>query len=330
MTFAEKIQAAKDLITIPELWRIVGYEGTPRVGQVCRAPWRDDKHPSFSLTKDGRLFNDFAGKGGDAITFLELALNIPRRDAMFKLLDIAGGGNAIAHARTQKPLTIYRRRKGPDFPSDLHVGSQAELQSVADLRGLSLRAVQAASDLELLWFCKWDFVDCWLLTDSTRVIGQVRRMDGQPINEVKAHTIYGSWAQWPVGAANIHRSPMVALCEGGPDLLAACQFIIREAVHAVPVCMLGASPAISTGAVPLFHRKHVVIFQHNEKPKPVLNAATGVWTTPEFSAGQIAATRWKEQLLPVAASVRIHQFPDGIKDLNDLAKTTTDMKVMTI
>jgi hypothetical protein len=333
VTFSEKIQAAKDKVKIPELWRICGYTGEPRCGAVNRCPWREDKNPSFSITPDGRLWNDFTDAGGDAVVFLERAFKIDRKTAMYKLLDIAFGDGTAPAVRYQSEAKPYRQRNKPELPGDLHRGTKAELQQLADLRKLKLGGLMVASDLGLLQFCKWEFADAWVIMDSSRIVAQVRRLDGGAIStingDVKAFTMVNSWVHWPVGMPNVQQYPEVnniALVEGGPDLLAACQFGLYEHVDILPIAMLGANPSISAGAVPMFANKRVIIFRHNEKPKPV--KVGDQWVTPDQSAGDKAAARWQQQLISVARSVTVHRFCDGIKDLNDLAVAKPDTRVM--
>lgn len=326
-TFPEKIQEAKRRLKIPDLWRLLGYPGEPKLGTNNRAPWRDDKHPSLSLTADGILWHDFTeGIGGDAISFIQRACNVDRRTAMYRLIDMAFGGEPPVIYRAPVPMNLFRRRPKPEFPPDIHQGSIEEIDRLAKLRKLSVDGIQMASMLGLLLFCKWDFVDSWLVTDDDRFAGQVRRLDGKPIDDVKAKTLFNSYAQWPIGMANVHRVQNIALVEGGPDLLAACQFIHQERVAAIPVAMLGGAQSINPGALMLFSRKRVIIFAHNEKPKPILQG--GAWITPEKSAGELAWERWRDQLVKVADSVVRFRFPEGVKDLNDLAVAQPATRVM--
>jgi hypothetical protein len=109
--------------------------------------------------------------------------------------------------------------------------------------------------------------------------------------------------------------PAIALCEGGPDLLAALHFIACEAreAHCSPVAMLGASQRIHPDALPLFTGKRVRIYGHDDE------------------AGRAAVELWARQLASVSADVDAFTFAglrqvDGqpVKDLNDSTSIHTD------
>lgn len=125
----------------------------------------------------------------------------------------------------------------------------------------------------------------------------------------------GSQAAWPVGIGEAAEFPTVALCEGGPDLLAACHFIAIEGreADAAPVAMLGSSCGIHADALPLFAGKRVRIFRHVDE------------------SGDKAAIRWAGQLTNAGADVDALAF-DGLRrvdnapvnDLNDVARIHAD------
>ena len=56
------LHAALRDVTIFDLWRHFRLSGTP--GKSCHSPFRRDDHPSFSVSDDGKLFNDFAAAAG--------------------------------------------------------------------------------------------------------------------------------------------------------------------------------------------------------------------------------------------------------------------------
>ena len=195
-------------------------------------------------------------------------------------------------------------------------GTAQHLSTLGQLRGLSLDGVRLASDRGLLRFADYRGHLAWFILDQSKRIAQGRRLDGQPwAVAVKAWTLPGSHAQWPVGIAEAARCRVVALCEGGPDLLAACHFIqaqVRQADTAV-VTMLAGSAYIHSDALPLFAGKRVRIFGHTDK------------------AGNKTVQRWTEQLQTVRADVDAFSL-DGInqadgqpvKDLNELARLSAD------
>jgi hypothetical protein len=63
----------RDTITIYHVWRHLELRGKP--SSKCRSPFRPDRNPSFSVSEDGKLFNDFAEPNhkGDVFKFYALA-----------------------------------------------------------------------------------------------------------------------------------------------------------------------------------------------------------------------------------------------------------------
>jgi len=178
---------------------------------------------------------------------------------------------------------------------------------------------------------------CWLVGDGMGYVCQARRMCGLawPVMRsekgVKALTI--GTAKWPIGAAgaagqgrNVQVGAgsgrrKVALVEGGPDLLAAFEFLLRDGrVDAVDVvAMLGASVRMREEALGFFTHARVRIFAHYDREDPKNGRRAG-WE---------AAARWEGQLLAAGAEVDVWDFEglgrmvDGervaVGDLNDAA-----------
>lgn len=148
----------------------------------------------------------------------------------------------------------------------------------------------------------------WLITDSARRVGQVRRMDGKPWSWIhkKAWSLGGSIASWPIGAADIGDRRLVLFCEGGPDFLAAHSFALLAncAGTTAAVCMPGADSMIHSDALPFFTGRHVRIFEHAD------------------DAGSDAGQRWASQLKQAGATVDGFTFDAPHKDLADLLAAT--------
>jgi hypothetical protein len=303
------IEDAKQRLSIPSLWARLELPGSPKT--ACRSPFREDKHGSFSVSKDGRLFNDFAtGEAGDAVDFLRLATGLSPEAAFTKFLEMAGGGVAIAALpkREHTPKETQPRQK-PVFPT-FERGTEAELHALADLRVVSFGACWLARAVGLLHFATWKGEPAWIVTDRERLNAQARRMDGQPWEAIgaKAQTLPGSWASWPLGIRTGANYPAFLLVEGGPDLLAALHHIHERDAEtlAFPIAMLGASQRIHEDALPILAGKRVRIFPHTD------------------AAGTKAAERWAAQLATVGADVDCFSFAglrkaDGspVGDLND-------------
>ena len=194
--------------------------------------------------------------------------------------------------------------------------SQRYFSTLATLRGLSVEGVKLAAERGLLRFGMFRARLAWFVLDASQRVVQARRLDGQPWTEqAKAWTLPGSQAAWPVGIGEARDFANVALCEGGPDLLAACAFMLAERCERdiAPVTMLGGCARIHADALPLFAGKRVRIFAHFD------------------DTGDNAANRWAEQLTDAGATVDAFSLAglrraDGepIKDLCDLAAIHAD------
>ncbi len=199
----------------------------------------------------------------------------------------------------------------PWIPRTLGPGHAADVQALATMRRVRSDAVAMASRAGLVRFGLWRGAPAWFVLDETGRVAQARRMDGQPFaSKVKAWTLRGSCPRWPVGAMGARGARVVAVVEGGPDLLAAFHFILERGRDDVaPVAMLGAGMRIDEDALPIFSGKRVRIFTHAD------------------DAGAKAAARWAGQLEAAGAQVDAFAFvglkaSDGtpVKDLNDAAR----------
>ena len=89
------LQEALARLTIEALWDHFNYG--PRRGNPIKSPFREDKHPSFSIytdDKDGKQkWKDHAtDEGGDAFDFYQRATNKSAKDAFAKFIELAGLG----------------------------------------------------------------------------------------------------------------------------------------------------------------------------------------------------------------------------------------------
>jgi hypothetical protein len=198
----------------------------------------------------------------------------------------------------------------------LRPGTPPDFEALASLRGLFAEGLSVASARGLLRFAQYRGHAAWLILDGSRRVAQARRMDGKAWAEgVKAWTLAGSRAAWPVGIGEAVSFSAIAFCEGGPDLLAAHGFIVAEGRGAdcAAVAMLGGCARVHPDALPLFAGKRVRLFPHLDE------------------TGQQAADRWAKQLADAGATVDAFSFvglrrTDGapVKDLCDLAAIHAD------
>jgi len=218
----------------------------------------------------------------------------------------------VRAARATKPKAVQL----PRLPK-LEGGSRADLRRLSASRNLSPVALALARDRGLLWFYDSREGRAWLITDRARRNAQARRLDGQPWawNGRKAWTLRDSCASWPIGLPESEPFPAVAVCEGGPDFVAAFHHALASGVaeRLAPVCMVGASLSIAAECLPAFAGKRVRVFVHDD------------------AEGLSAAQRWAGQLRNVGASVDGFAVDgltrsDGarVKDLCDLATIDAD------
>jgi hypothetical protein len=319
------LSRAKERLTIPHLWAMRGWRGKP--GRSCRVPWREDRAPSGSVLADGRLFHDFSsGENLDAPALLARVEELAPDAACRLFIDLAGvRGEGRASLPLPPSRTVAPRadetseRHRPEFPP-LDAPTAAEFRQLAQLRTVSEEACVEAHRRGHLFCADWRGARCWLLTDCARRTAQLRRLDGSPFPSreggvVKAWTLRGSCASWPIGTPDAASAARVLVCEGGGDFLAAYHFAAVEGTLAQvqPVAMLGAAPRIAADALPCFVGKPVRI-------------------VPDLDdAGAGAALRWERQLRDAGLTAHCYDLSgltrdDGapVKDLNDLTRISAD------
>lgn len=313
MSFSS-IQEAKARLDVPALWHHFGFKGEPR--KSCRCPFHDDRSASFSAFDDGQAWKCHAGcGGGDAVTFIERAAGLSQADACRKLVELAGGGSLRSQVSRRQPVAVA----APIALPPMREGTAGQLRALASLRRVSVEAVTLASGRSVLRFGEWKGREAWFVTDGTGRVAQARRLDGGTWAEIggkKAWTICcEGQAKWSIGIREAGPFSVVALVEGGPDLLAAFHFIGCEEREAdcSAVAMLGASLGIHPDALPLFAGKRVRIFGHADDP------------------GDLAVQKWIVQLREAGAEVDAFSFQSlrrtdesAVGDLNDFTDLHAD------
>jgi len=205
-------------------------------------------------------------------------------------------------------------REKPLLPA-LRAPTSDEAGQIAKQRHVSPEGVLYAASLGLLFVAPWRGFPAWCITDSTRWNCQFRRMDGKPFphpaGAKKTLATPGSWASWPIGAADLRTAESVLLVEGSGDFLAAWHFITAEHLHGrcAAVAMTGAANWIPSEALPEIAKRRVRIFPHLDTSK----------------AGEEAALRWETQLTKAGGSAHCYDLNDlatvagdGVGDLNDV------------
>lgn len=340
------IPALKERLLIPEVWQKLALQGQP--SKTCRSPFREDKNPSFSITKDGRRWKDYGtGQNGDVIDFIAMARQISTGEALKVFLELAGvpvpvkrrspqSGASRGTSFKEKATALLPPQETPK-PEGLCVplqnGTEADRRLVAESRRITPEAVSLALALRTLTFSIVQGYRCWLIVDAEERCVEARRLDGMPFTSCgtlgrrKAHTLRGSRKDWPLGAAVLRRIPQfrtLLLVEGGPDYLAALHFANElERWDVLPVAMLGRGTGarIDPGALELMRGRRVRIYPHND--------ADG--------GGVKSARLWAAQLDGVGCVVDIYEFTglhrtDGtpIKDLNDCTTGLDEESTVTL
>jgi CHC2 zinc finger len=288
---ASELDAAKERLRIPELWHLLGCPGEP--GKSCRAPYREDRKPSFSIYADGMRFYDFAtGEGGDAIDFLGKVVGVTNGEAIRQFLERASGIPVESVRRFQNDEERKERPK-PNL-TGFRRGWPHELDQLAATRRISRKAVEAAHDTGLLRFAQVCGYNSWIIKDESGLCAEARRLNAEPytaldrLPERKAHTIRNSRKNWPVGILpNVEYRGLIdtiALVEGGPDLLSVIHFALRQRrVGILSVAILGrcvCRHGLHPDSLEHFRGMRVRLYPHDDQDG-------GAYQTAEIITGQL-------------------------------------------
>ncbi len=283
--------------------------------------FHDDRTPSMSVTPSGKfgadLFNCFGcGASGDVVSFLARLAGVDRRTA-FK---------AVLHGFTPAvPMPIK-----PDFKPrqsvvvsrfheiELEEGSDADFQSLSELRGIREAGLRLAAARGYLRFGRYSGERAWAVVDPAAKSLQFRPLRaGTWSGDRKAMCPQGVSTRVPLGLSQLDRAQRIHLMEGGPDFLAVHQVILALADTQVDnwaaIGFLGASVEPSPEACHKLTDKDVVIWAHADAP------------------GMKSALRKLELVTPHVRSASVIVASDLLpqaNDLNDLIKTPGGMEAI--
>jgi hypothetical protein len=249
----EQLDAAKSRLSIADAWRALGLPGEPR--RTCCSPFREDRHPSFSIFADGRGWKDFAtGEAGDVVSFVKCATAGTDAEAIRRVLDLAGGNvSPVALAPRQGPSKSVAVPYDGLAALDLQPPTLVEVLALAELRhwptfaGLELAARRGLLRMADVRH-RGETHRAWIFTDDARHSAQALRLDGEPWpgdgHTFKSKTLRTD-ADHPPGLADIVACDRraVLICEGEPDALAALllSWVEDIADKVGVVCLAGAS-----------------------------------------------------------------------------------------
>ena len=301
-------------IPIPDYLRARGHELNR--GR-CACPIHGSGNSgSFSVNqKDGvwlwTCWSD-CGRGGDIVELDRALYGGSRIDAAKRLLGLEASDSPIIRAPSAnelEPVPVIKKQFHPNL-EDL---TEDDLDRLSGLRSIEVDPLVIAARRGFphvaYIFDEGESHRSFIITDKTSKVYLARRLDGKTwAKGNKSKTLAGGKSKWAIGVKEASKFPAIALCEGGPDFLAAIAHAWASNVERLvaPVCVSAAMP-IAEESLPYFKGKRVRIFVHND------------------DAGRDTAADWKHQLKGIANKVDPYIF-DGLRredgepvdDLNDL------------
>ena len=252
---------ARDKITISEAWEMLGLGGTPKTS--CKSPFREDKHPSFSIHSDGKAWTDHAtGDGGDVVEFIRHAIGGDHKEVRQWLIPRIG-----TSMPTSKPVKAPATPKRIEWPGELVEGTSATWKAFSKMRGLTYPAVYSMVEAGILRFSIIEGNKCFVITDAENRAAEIRRMDGKLFGTSKQFWLTGVDKTWLPGLHLLRKAPKstaVLVTEGATDLLAASDIYSRYrrefgGSHSwQPAALLGAKcKSLHRDAVAIIKGRHV-------------------------------------------------------------------------
>jgi hypothetical protein len=329
------LDEAKRRVPISAAWRALGLPGEPR--RVCCSPFREERHPSFSIDAD-RLWHDFAdGTGGDVVSFVKRATACDDREAIRRVLDLAGGNaSPVTLAPRQSTATPARPPRDELTGLNLQPLTVGELERLADLRAWPLFAgLEIASRRGLLRCAdvrhRGETHRAWIVTDDDRRAGMARRLDGEewPFNGYTGKTnALRSDDDHPPGLADVvtHNRPGVLILEGEPDTLAGVllAWLADVSERVGFICLPGARRPIPPTVCEKLRGRRCRIVRQSDPPgkdgKRTSHAAALAWLESLTAAGVSA------DVLPLDGLTTAAGQP--AKDLADLCRRPADHETL--
>lgn len=282
----------------------------------CGGRWRDRYH-CFGCGADGDIFDYWQQRRG-----------CDHLEAVKQLAGLAGV--YVGELRFERPkagVVPYVERRldsveslpvKPSLPS-LMRPNKAACEAIAAGRGLNANAVwMAARVFGRVGYCLWPQYEdkggrwwprgggafpSWAAIDRTLNVAEFRRLDNE--RYVRADgSLIKAWSTagkaWPLGCEDAGKMGCALLVEGGPDMLAAYEFLMRWGMveKVAVVCMLGASNKMREDALGFFAGCRVRIMVDADVPRDA--EVRGKRKLP----GMEAAARWTRQLQEAGAAVK--------------------------
>ena len=323
----EQLDAAKARVSIPDAWRALVLPGEPL--RNCCSPFREDRHPSFSIFADGRGWHDFAtGEKGDVVSFVKCATACTDAEAIRRVLELAGGitspvALAPRHGPAKPVPAPYDGLAGLDLqpPTLREVLALAELRDWPTFAGLELaahRGLLRFSDVKH----RGDTHRTWIFTDADRKSAQARRLDGEPwageTHTFKSKTLRTD-PDAPPGLADVvaHNHPAVLICEGEPDTLAALLLAWADGIvgKVGVICLTGASKPLPPAVLEKLRGRRCRVIRQTD---PAGHKAALAWAESLHAAGIVV------DLANLDGRTRADGQP--AKDLADLCRRPVNLE----
>jgi len=220
------------------------------------------------------------------------------------------------------PALVTRPRPAPVKPKtpfawpEMQHGTASDFRQLARLRDANADSLKMMSERGLLRFATFDGERAWVAVDPSLKNAQARLLSGERWRGIDCtsrspRSDSGAVHGWPIGISAAAPFPAIALVEGVPDFISVLHHAGCRGLESriAPVMMPGAGVRIAKEALPLFAKKRVRVFVHDD------------------NRGSEAFSRWSGQLIEAGAVVDGFAF-DGlmqsnrkrVKDLNDLCR----------
>ena len=302
--------------SIPQAWAALGLPGEAKESGNQRSPFRDERHPSFTIHDNQRKWKDHGtGEGGDVIEFIKVALGCDYQGVREWGKERFGidylDGRPAPSRRAQAAVKPSEDWTAIQWPGELVEGTAETWSAFAAQRGLSTEGVSFAVRAGALRFLKIGGRPCYCITDSTRRAAEIRDWHGRLFGESKAYWLSGVSKRWLPGLAHaVTTSPASAagvfVTEGATDLLTALDLYHRWKTQGgvsswIPAAILGAScKSLASEAENAIRGRRVRMVPDAD------------------DAGDMMANHWRGVFKALGCVVDTIRLPRG-KDLSDVA-----------
>lgn len=329
-----------DAVRVAEWCQVAGMKRVKEGHFVSPCPFHADKSPSFNIGGARSVSRDLRGRfkcfgcgwEGDVFSFWMQVKGCDFKQALTDLAREAGvslGDGVDFAGRAERPVARQPERRPdvevvrPKLPPLRHLRRE-ECAALGKARGIDPEAIWvAARTFKMAAFSSWPMYEghdgvwrertagawpSWCAIDETRMTAEFRRLDNglypkQDGGEIKAWGCAGK--NWPLGAASMNGRKCVLLVEGGPDMLAAYDLLMRWRMidKVAVVCMLGAGNRMREESLAHFAGCRVRIMVDADALKDANEPDSNGRLVKRKVPGMEAALRWEEQLTGAGAAV---------------------------